>query len=172
MNGGILLKKKLKLYKTYNKRMQTKELKFELLEEKVIREMEEEKERRDSYFDSSNILLYYKNLRDKLLNIKPKNLKDLYESDYSYILNNLKTKLNSAKKLIEPSSYKDEKIHDLEQEIEDFKKLYKKESFLKSFDYEMETEFTDEEKQKILEGSFFKIIIKLKQDLQKKKNEK
>ena len=98
MNGGILLKKKLKLYKTYNKRMQTKELKFELLEEKVIREMEEEKERRDSYFDSSNILLYYKNLRDKLLNIKPKNLKDLYERDYSIKLRDFESKLNSAKK--------------------------------------------------------------------------
>ena len=128
--------------------MDTKELKFELLEEKVIREMKEERERIDSYFDSSNILLYYKKLRDKLLNIKPKNLKDLYECDYSSKLDDLESKLNSAKKVIEPGSYKDEKIHDLEQEIEAFKKVCEEGSFLNY------------------------LIMKQKQNLQMKKNKK
>ena len=131
--------------------MQTKELKFELLEEKVIREMEEEKERRDSYFDSSNILLYYEKLRNKLLNFKPETLKDLYERNYSIKLRDLESNLYLAKELIEPGSYKDKKIHDFEQEIETFKKIYEEGSFFKLIDYETKTEFTDEEKQKIEE---------------------
>ena len=131
--------------------MDTKELKFELLEEKVIREMKEERERIDSYFDSSNILLYYKKLRDKWLNFKPETIKDLYERNYSSKLDDLESNINFAEKLIESGSYKDEKIHDFEQEIETFKKIYEEGSFFKLIDYETKTEFTDEEKQKIEE---------------------
>ena len=80
------------------------------------------REHLDSYFDSSNILLYYEKLRNQLLNINHKNLKDLYECNYSSKLHNLELNLYLAKKLIEPGSYKDEKIHDFEQEIETLKK--------------------------------------------------
>ena len=107
------------------------------------------REHLDSYFDSSNILLYYKKLRNKLLNIKPKNLKDLYVRDYSSKLHDLELNLYLAKKLIEPGSYKDEKIHDFEQEIETFKKIYEEGCFFELIDYETKTKFTDEEKQKI-----------------------
>ena len=107
-----------------------------------------ERERIHEYFDSSNVLLYYKKLRDKWLNFKPETIKDLYERNYSSKLDDLESKLNSAKKVIEPGSYKDEKIHDLEQEIEAFKKVCEEGSFLNY------------------------LIMKQKQNLQMKKNKK
>ena len=98
------------------KRQKEKSEKFRNLTGKEFEEATKE------YFDSSNVLLYYKQLKKKLSNFKPETIEDLYERNYLSKLNDLETNLNFANKLIEPGSYKDEKIHDFEQEIETLKK--------------------------------------------------
>ena len=69
--------------------------------------------------DLGNIIFYYNRLKNKILNFKPEILKEKYERQYSYELKSIENKLYYLKKKFEPGSFKDEKIQEFEQEIED-----------------------------------------------------
>ena len=82
-----------------------------------------------------NIIFFNNRLRNKIIYFKPEILKEEFEHSYLCELEFNKLKINYLEKHFDPGTFKDEKMKEFEQEMEDLKKIYEEGSFMKLFEY-------------------------------------